>query len=67
MLKVASFEITDSAGMNLLLTTKKLADGMHILVSEGNALTSTQRTPHPIFSWSSEKMPRTCKGHGYHG
>ena len=35
MLQVKSFEITDNAGMNFLLTTKKLADGMHILVSEG--------------------------------
>jgi len=35
MLQVASFEITDEKGMNALLTNKKLAAGMHILVSEG--------------------------------
>ena len=35
MLQVASFEISDAEGMNALLTTKKLATGMHILVSNG--------------------------------
>lgn len=35
MLKVASFDISDAKGMNDLLSTAKLASGMHILVSEG--------------------------------
>ena len=35
MIQVASFEIGDSEGMNALLSTKKLAAGMHILVSDG--------------------------------
>lgn len=35
MLQVASFEISDAEGMNALLTTKKLASGMHIIVSDG--------------------------------
>ncbi len=35
MLQVASFEIGDQDAMNALLSTKKLAAGMHILVSDG--------------------------------
>lgn len=36
MLRVASFPITDAAGINALLDTKRLASGAHILVSEGH-------------------------------
>lgn len=36
MLKVASFPITNADGINTLLTSFRLAEGAHILVSDGN-------------------------------
>ena len=38
MLKVKSFSITDSDGVNELLDQHRLAEGAHILVSDGNIL-----------------------------
>lgn len=38
MLLTKSFDIADSAGVNELLTTYRLASGAHILVSEGKIL-----------------------------
>lgn len=36
MLKIKSFKITDGEGINELLKEHRLAEGAHILVSEGN-------------------------------
>ena len=38
MLRVASFSLTDAAGVNAHLDKYPLASGMHILVSEGNIM-----------------------------
>lgn len=38
MLKVQSFEMSDSAGINKLLEKSRLAEGAHILVSEGKVI-----------------------------
>ena len=38
MLKVQSFKMSDSEGINKLLSTSRLAEGAHILVSEGEVI-----------------------------
>lgn len=56
MLKVASFPITDAAGVNELLSKYRLAQGAHILVSDGNVMIPYEDGEQPNKAQRSVKI-----------